>query len=80
MSNASEDKDTAGPDIGISDDQLPEDLVPGEDNPLAEGLTDGEQVDDLMESGKPVERTEPDGPFGENDTSHDEDEGDSTGS
>ncbi len=78
MSNASDDKDTAGPDIGISDDQLPEDLVPGEDNPLAEGLAEGEQVDDLMASGKPVERSEPDGPGGENDTSQDEDR--STGS
>lgn len=26
------------PDAGISDDQLPEDLQPGEDNPLAEPL------------------------------------------
>ncbi|GAA0980621.1 hypothetical protein ENKNEFLB_01982 [Nocardioides aquaticus] len=79
MSNASDEDATAGPDIGISDDQLPEDLVPSEENPLAEGLTDGEQVDDLMSSGKPVERSEPDGPFGENDTSHDEGD-DSTGS
>ena len=38
MSNASDEDATAGPDIGISDDQLPEDLVPSEDNPLAEPL------------------------------------------
>ncbi len=74
MSDASDDHDTAGPDIGISDDQLPEDLVPGEENPLAEGLEAGERVDGLLESGKPVERSEPDGPGGENDTSGDEDD------
>ena len=36
-----ETKDEARRDessVGISDDQLPEDLVPSEDNPLAEGL------------------------------------------
>lgn len=32
---------------GISDDQLPEDLVPSEDNPLAEGLDPDEVPDDL---------------------------------
>ena len=36
---------------GISDDQLPEDLVPSEDNPLAEGLDPDEIPDgeDLLE-------------------------------
>jgi len=42
-------KDESG--VGISDDQLPEDLVPSEDNPLAEGLADGETVDDLRAEG-----------------------------
>ena len=37
--------------LGISDDQLPDDLVPGEDNPLAEGLPPGEAPDpDLTKS------------------------------
>ncbi len=64
MSNSPDDKadenaDDAPEDsgLGISDHQLPEDLVPGEDNPLAEGLGDGETVDDLME-GKPAEQSE----------------------
>lgn len=43
---------------GISDDALPPDLVPGEDNPLAEGLPDGETVDGLLEEGKDAEKTE----------------------
>jgi hypothetical protein len=36
---------------GITDDQLPEDLVPSEDNPLAEGLDPDEIPDgeDLLE-------------------------------
>ncbi len=42
---------------GIDDDALPEDLVPGEDNPLAAGLDDGETVDDLMKDGKPAEQS-----------------------
>ncbi len=42
---------------GIDDDQLPEDLQPGEDNPLAEGLEDGETVDDLLDGGKPAEQS-----------------------
>ncbi len=43
------------PTTGIDDEALPEDLIPSDDNPLAKGLSDGETVDDLMESGKPVE-------------------------
>lgn len=43
MSNS----DTEGAEPGISDDQLPEDLVPSEDNPLAEGLDPDEVPDDL---------------------------------
>ncbi|GEP37819.1 hypothetical protein NPS01_14820 [Nocardioides psychrotolerans] len=45
------------PEIGIGDDQLPEDLQPGEDNPLAEGLDDGETVDDLLTDGKSAEES-----------------------
>ena len=45
-----ESKDDSG--VGISDDQLPEDLVPSEDNPLAEGLPDGERVDDHLTESK----------------------------
>ncbi len=46
------------PEIGISDDKLPDDLKPGEDNPLAEGLGDDETVDDLLTGGKPAEESE----------------------
>ncbi len=35
--------------VGITDDQLPDDLVPSEDNPLAEGLPAGETAEDLRE-------------------------------
>jgi hypothetical protein len=43
---------------GISDEQLPDDLQPSEDNPLAEGLEQGERVDDLLEEGKGAEEEE----------------------
>jgi hypothetical protein len=36
-----------GPDLGISDDQLPEDLQPGDDNPLA-SPADEDVPDDLL--------------------------------
>jgi hypothetical protein len=36
---------------------LPPDLVPGEDNPLAKGLPDGESAGDLLEDGKQAEQT-----------------------
>ena len=39
MSNASDENDQTD---GISDDKLPEDLQPGEDNPLAVPLEPGE--------------------------------------
>ncbi|WP_122818114.1 hypothetical protein [Nocardioides pantholopis] len=44
------------PAIGIPDEQLPDDLQPGEDNPLAEGLEPGETVEDLLE-GKGAEQS-----------------------
>ena len=39
---------------GVPDEQLPPDLVPGEENPLAEGLPDGEG-EGLLEEGKDAE-------------------------
>ncbi len=51
MSNSEEE-------TGISDEQLPDDLVPSEDNPLAEGLDDGESAGDLLEEGKDAEEAE----------------------
>ena len=48
MSDATPEADE--PTEGISDDQLPEDLQPGEDNPLAEPLEPGETAEvDLNE-------------------------------
>ncbi|GAB4006330.1 hypothetical protein [Nocardioides ultimimeridianus] len=35
--------------MGIPDEALPEDLVAGEDNPLAEGLPAGETAEGLLE-------------------------------
>jgi hypothetical protein len=45
------------PTTGISDDQLPPDLVPGEDNPLAEGLPDGEGPE-VLQGGKLADEME----------------------
>lgn len=42
---------------GITDDQLPADLVPGEDNPLAEGLPDGEGSE-VLAGGKTADEME----------------------
>jgi hypothetical protein len=50
MSNSEEEADT-----GIADEQLPDDLQPSEDNPLAEGLEAGESAGDLLEEGKHAE-------------------------
>ncbi len=47
-------------EVGIPDEALPADLVPDEDNPLAEGLEPGESAGDLLEDGKPAEQ-DPDG-------------------
>ena len=65
MTNSEPEKpdDTAGT-AGIDDDQLPEDLQPSEDNPLAEPLSDGDDthsVDELdMQGGKTPEGTDGD--------------------
>ncbi|MFD0807015.1 hypothetical protein ACFQ0K_13035 [Nocardioides caeni] len=56
MSNGTDDSQQAGEResaVGISDDQLPDELVPSDDNPLAEGLPDGETVDGLLTEKKP---------------------------
>ena len=50
---------------GIEDEQLPEDLRPGDDNPLAEGLDDAETAGDLgpgelLEEGRSAEQTDSD--------------------
>ncbi|ANH40205.1 hypothetical protein I601_3806 [Nocardioides dokdonensis FR1436] len=45
---------------GISDDQLPPDLVPSEDNPLAEGRPSGEDSDVLDEGKRADEMPDPD--------------------
>jgi hypothetical protein len=45
MSESSNEK--AEETEGISDEQLPEDLQPSEDNPLAEPLTEEEAPDDM---------------------------------
>ena len=57
---------------GVDDEQLPDDLVPGDDNPLAEPLEDGESAGDLLEEGKPAaESPSDDADADESDTSHD---------
>lgn len=42
-----QDGESTEPQAGITDDQLPEDLQPGEDNPLAEPLDPDEVERDL---------------------------------
>ncbi len=60
----SEPEQTDGPTEGISDEQLPEDLRPSEDNPLAEPLSEEDAPDDLadldMTGGKTAEETSED--------------------
>ena len=55
MTNSSSDEATeqGTDDMGITDDQLPEDLQPSEDNPLAQPLDDEVDPADLdMEGGR----------------------------
>jgi hypothetical protein len=56
MSNS--EHETSADQTGIEDERLPEDLRPTEDNPLAEGLDEGDTVDDLLEGGKKAEQME----------------------
>ena len=60
------------PQAGVGDEQLPEDLQPGEDNPLAEGLDNNETVEDLLDGGKDAEQLGEDGTSAESDTSQDD--------
>jgi hypothetical protein len=52
--------DDEGSQLGISDDQLPEDLRPSEDNPLAGGLDDAETAGDVGPGGLLEEGKKPD--------------------
>lgn len=52
---SSHDESDRSEDLGITDDQLPEDLQ-ADENPLAEGLDPGESAGDLLEEGKPAEQ------------------------
>lgn len=54
MTNSSEE-----PEVGISDEQLPDDLQPTEENPLAQPLPDDVDVDDLPEGKIAEEMEEP---------------------
>ena len=75
---ASPDHETIG---GISDDQLPEDLQPGEDNPLAEPLDpDAEETKSREELG--MDATQEDlgkKPVGSDDSGDDSDESGESG-
>jgi hypothetical protein len=55
--SSTEEEPQADDATGISDDQLPEDLRPNEDNPLAQPLDDEDALDDLdVRGGKPAEQ------------------------
>lgn len=61
MSASEKDTDQAEPTEGIADEQLPEDLQPTEDNPLAQPLDpDDEETPDPedldMRGGKPADQ------------------------
>jgi hypothetical protein len=58
MTDSSTEDQPQNDDVaGISDDQLPEDLRPSEDNPLARPLDEEDARDDLdMHGGKPAEQ------------------------
>jgi hypothetical protein len=56
-SSTEDQADNADDGAGITDDQLPEDLRPTEDNPLAQPLDDEDALDDLdVHGGKPAEQ------------------------
>jgi hypothetical protein len=48
----SQSENEEGAQVGIPDEALPADLVPDDDNPLAEGLPDGETAEGLLTEGK----------------------------
>ena len=58
MTNSSDEQDSGR---GIGDEDLPEDLQPGDDNPLAGGLDDAETAGglkpgELLQEGKPADQ------------------------
>ena len=62
---------------GISDDKLPEDLQPSEDNPLAEPLDEDVDVEDLeMDGGKTPEESDDEDASSDDDTADTADEDD----
>ncbi len=55
--SSTEDQPQTDDVAGITDEQLPEDLRPSEENPLAQPLDDEEALDDLdVHGGKPAEQ------------------------
>ncbi|WP_182523744.1 hypothetical protein [Nocardioides dongkuii] len=57
MTNRDENTtDESDATTGVPDEALPDDLVPADDNPLAEGLEPGESVDDLLTGGKQADQ------------------------
>ncbi len=60
MSESQDERTTDGPSDSAADgnDGLPDDLVPGDDNPLAEPLPDGESAGDLLNEGKPADEAD----------------------
>jgi hypothetical protein len=55
--SSTEDQPETDDLAGITDDQLPEDLRPSEDNPLAQPLDDEDALDDLdVHGGRPAEQ------------------------
>lgn len=63
MSESEPEQQSEQATSGLPDEQLPPDLVPGEDNPLAEGLPDGEGSE-LLEGGKTADEMEDTGDDG----------------
>jgi hypothetical protein len=70
MTNSSDEQEGHG----IGDDELPEDLQPSEDNPLAEGLETGETAGDLEPGELLDEGKAPDGRDDEDDADSEGDE------
>jgi hypothetical protein len=55
--SSTEDQPQTDDAAGITDEQLPEDLRPSEDNPLAQPLDEDEAPDDLdVTGGRPAEQ------------------------
>lgn len=71
--------ETSDDSVGISDDQLPDDLQPTDENPLAQELDPDERPDDLMEGGKDADEmdsSDESGDAGDDDSSESSDEDD----